>query len=104
MSPIGKYLRSPWDGIDKPVKRILMDIGEGMVWLAATFSLGLIIGAETTKMVIIDASHRTPGVFGPSVAAGADYMAYWELSKAVAIIGFTAALSGFLMDRYLSED
>jgi hypothetical protein len=104
MSPIGKYLRSPWDGIDAPVKRILMDIGEGMVWVAATFSLGLIIGAETTKMVIIDASHRTPGVFGPSVAAGADYMAYWELSKAVAIIGLTAALTGLLMDRYLSEE
>jgi len=101
MSPIGKYLRSPWDGIDAPVKRILMDIGEGMVWMAATFSLGLIIGAETTKIVIIDAAHRTPGIFGPSVTAGADYMAYWQLSKAVAIIGFTATLTGFLMDRYL---
>jgi hypothetical protein len=104
MTPIGHYLRSPWDGIDAPVKRILMDIGEGMVWVAATFSLGLIIGAETTKMVIIDAAYRTPGIFGPSVTAGADYMAYWQLSKAVAIIGFTAALTGFLMDRYLSEE
>jgi hypothetical protein len=28
-------------------------------------------------------------------------MAYWQLSKAVAIIGFTAALSGFVMNRYL---
>jgi hypothetical protein len=102
MSPIGHYLRGPWDGIDAPVKRIMMDIGEGMVWLAATFSLGLIIGAETTKLVIIDAMHHTPGLFGPSVAAGADYMVYWELSKAVAIIGLTAMLSGFLMDRYLN--
>jgi len=101
MSPLRHLFGS---GIDAPVKRILMDIGEGMVWVAATFSLGLIIGAETTKMVIIDASHRTPGVFGPSVAAGGDYMAYWELSKAVAIIGLTAALTGFLMDRYLSEE
>jgi len=104
MRPIGHYLRGPWDSIDAPVKRILMDIGEGMVWVAATFSIGLIIGAETTKIVIIDATHRTPGIFGPSVAAGADYMAYWQLSKAVAIIGFTAALSGFVMDRYLSEE
>jgi len=72
-----------------------------MVWLAAVFSLGLIIGAETTKLVIIDAMHQTPGLFGPSVAAGANYMVYWELSKAVAIIGLTAMLSGFLMDRYL---
>ena len=78
-----------------------MDIGEGMVWLAATFSLGLIIGAETTKVVVIDAGYRTPGIFGPSVAAGSDYMAYWQLSKALAIIGLTAALSGYLMDRYL---
>jgi len=101
MSPLRHLFGS---GIDAPVKRILMDIGEGMGWVAATFSLGLIIGAETTKMVIIDASHRTPGVFGPSVAAGGDYMAYWELSKAVAIIGLTAALTGFLMDRYLSEE
>jgi len=92
------------DGIDAPVKQILMDIGEGMVWVAAAFSLGLIIGAETTKTVIIDAAHRTPGIFGPSVAAGADYMAYWQLSKAVAIIGLTAALSSFVMDRYLSEE
>jgi len=92
------------DGIDAPVKRILMDIGEGMVWVAGTFSLGLIIGAETTKTVIIDAAHRTPGIFGPSVAAGADYMAYWQLANAVAIIGLTAALSGFVMDRYLSEE
>ena len=101
MSPIGHYLRGPWDGIDAPVKRILMDIGEGMVWLAATFSLGLMIGAETTKVVVIDAGYRTPGIFGPSVAAGADYMAYWQLSKALAIIGLTAALSGYLMNRYL---
>jgi len=92
------------DGIDAPVKEILMIIGERMVWLGATFSLGLIIGAETTKTVIIDAKYRTPGIFGPSVAVGADYMVYWELSKALAIIGFTAALSGFVMDRYLPEE
>jgi len=72
MRPIGHYLRGPWDSIDAPVKRILMDIGEGMVWVAATFSLGLIIGAETTKVVVIDAAYRTPGLFGRSVAAGAD--------------------------------
>ena len=101
MSPIGHYLRGPWDGIDAPVKRILMDIGEGMVWLAATFSLGLMIGAETTKLAVIDDGYRTPGIFGPSVAAGADYMAYWQLSKVLAIIGLTAALSGYVMDRYL---
>jgi len=92
------------DGIDASVKQILMDIGEGMVWLAAVFSLGLIIGAETTKYVVISPTHWTPGVFGPSVAAGANYMVYWELSKAVAIIGLTAALSGFVMDRYLPEE
>jgi len=92
------------DGIDAPVKQILMDIGEGMVWLAAVFSLGLMIGAETTRLVVISPTHWTPGVFGTSVAVGADYMLYWDLSKAVAIIGFTAALSGFLMDRYLSEE
>ena len=101
MSPIGHYLRGPWNSIDASVKRILMDIGEGMVWLAATFSLGLIIGAETTKVVVIDAGYRTPGIFGPSVAAGGDYMAYWQLSKAMAIIGLAAALSGYLMNRYL---
>jgi len=99
-----KILMNYIDPIDAPVKQILMDIGEGMVWLAAVFSLGLIIGAETTKLVIIDAMHQTPGLFGPSVAAGADYMVYWELSKAVAIIGLTAMLSGFLMDRYLTEE
>jgi len=99
-----KILMNYIDPIDTPVKQILMDIGEGMVWLAAVFSLGLIIGAETTKLVIIDAMHKTPGIFGPSVAAGADYMVYWELSKAVAIIGLTAMLSGFLMDRYLTEE
>jgi len=38
------------------------------------------------------------------VAAGADYMVYWELSKAVGIIGLTAMLSGFLMDRYLTKE
>jgi len=99
-----KILSNYIDPIDAHVKQILMDIGEGMVWLAAVFSLGLIIGAETTKLVIIDAIHKTPGIFGPSVAAGADYMVYWELSKAVAIIGLTAMLSGFLMDRYLTEE
>jgi hypothetical protein len=31
-------------------------------------------------------------------------MAYWQLSKALAILGLTAALSGFVMDRYLSEE
>jgi len=99
-----KILNNYIDPIDSPVKQIMMDIGEGMVWLAAVFSLGMIIGAETTKLVIIDAMHQTPGLFGPSVAAGADYMVYWELSKAVAIIGLTAMLSGFLMDRYLTEE
>jgi len=101
MSPLRHLFGS---GIDAPVKQILMDIGEGMVWLAAVFSLGLMIGAESTKLVVISPTHWTPGMFGPSVAAGADYMIYWELSKAVAIIGLTAMLSGFVMDRYLPQE
>lgn len=43
-----KLIKHLWgDGIDRPVPKLLMNMGEALVWLAPVFFLGLIIGAET---------------------------------------------------------
>ena len=75
--------------------------GWWLVLLAVGLSLGLIIGAETTKLVIIDPTHLTPGLFGPSVAVGNGYLRWWEAAKALAIVGGGAMLAGYTAEKYL---
>ena len=75
--------------------------GWWMLLVAVGLSVGLIIGAETTKLVIIHPTHLTPGLFGPSVAVGNGYLRWWEAAKALAIVGGGAMLAGYTAEKYL---
>jgi hypothetical protein len=74
--------------------------GWWMLLLASGLGLGLIIGAESTSLVLVQAQTYTPGVFGPNVAVGPDFLKWWEASKALAIVGGAAMLAGYLFDEY----
>jgi len=74
--------------------------GWSMVVLAVGISLGLIIGAESTSLVLVQAQSYTPGLFGPNVAVGPDFLKWWEGSKALAIVGGAAMLGAYLFDEY----
>jgi len=86
---------------EKPtVTEALWTWGWWMLLLSSGLALGLIIGAESTSLVLVEAETYTPGVFGPNVAVGPVFLKWWESSKAMAIVGGAAMLAAYLFDEY----
>ena len=82
------------------LQELLWSWGWSLVVLASGLVLGLIIGAESTSLALVQSQSYTPGLFGPMVAVGPDFLKWWEASKAMAIMGGASMLAGYVIDEY----